>query len=236
MKPNSKRLARAVQVVVGMACWAPWIVTQASVYDFSIAHSPSSYELSTHEVIFSPGGPIKTVWDPGNASVTPTVLRSGDTLTFDFYLTSPLQVTDLASNPDASEMIYWAVGGSGSLSSAQSMNYDWQFLGTSGALLSVDTPGTGVLRPIPGQLQGVINVSQTFRTLNLTDSSFTFSGIRLSMTVPSIPADWTINTVRLDFAADDIRIVPEPVFESLGGLVLFFAAWERVWSRRGSKR
>ena len=227
-----KSFTLITKVTIGMACLTPGVVAQANIYDFPVTLTPSSYQLSTHEVIFSPGGPIKTVWDPGNVSVMPTALHTGDTLTFDFNLSNRLLATDLAANPDATEMIYWAVAGSGTLSTEQAMPYDWQFLGTSGALFSADVTGTGVLRPIPGQLQGVINVSQTFRTLNLTDGSFAFGGLRLTMTVPSIPSSWTIHSVRVSFAADDIQIVPEPTFESLGGLFMAAATVGRWWHRR----
>jgi hypothetical protein len=216
-------------LVIGVACSKPAIAAHAGVYDFPFSLTPSSYQLSTQQVIYTPGGPIKTVWDPGNVLVAPTALHSGDTLTFDCNLTSPLLATDLASNPDTTEMIYWAVAGNGSLPTQQSMPYDWQFLGTSGALLLSDISGTGVLRTIPSQLQGVINISQTFRTLNLTDSSFAFSGIRLSMTVPTIPSDWTISSVRLSFAADAIQVVPEPTFTMFGGLFITGVAIRRRW-------
>ena len=207
-------------LILGLACGSTCIPTRASVYQFPITITPSSSQFSIHEVIYSPGGPVKTVWDPGNVSVQPTTLRAGDIAVFDFTLNRPLTATDLASNPDASEMIYWAVSGSGTLSANATMEYDWQFLDASGALLSADIPGTGVLRPIPSQVQGVINVSQTFRTLNLTDSSFAFSGIRLSMVVPSIASGWTINWVRLSVAADEMGVVPEPTFGLVGGMGL----------------
>lgn len=218
-------------VAMATACLTNRVAAQGNIYDFQIFIDPSSAQISEHEVIFSPNGPIKTVWDPGNVSVSPTTLHFGDILTFDFNLAQALRATDLAANPDTTEMIFWAVSGSGTLPIAESMQYEWQFLSTSGALLSTTITGGGVLRSIPGQVQGVINTSQTFRTLNLTDSSFTFSGLRLTMTVPSISSGWTINSVRSSFAADDIQIVPEPAFGSLAGLCMVVLAFARFRQR-----
>jgi len=115
------------------------------------------------------------------------------------------------------------------------MQYEWQFVSTSGALLSSDILGNGVLRPIPGQLQGVINASQTFSEINLTDSSFAFGGLRLTLTVPNMPSFWVINGISMDFAADNVQIVPEPSAKSLAELCGTIVVLRRCWQRRSSK-
>jgi hypothetical protein len=222
-------------VAIGTVCSTGRIAAQGTIYEFPISIAPSSSQLSTHEVIFSPNGPVKTVWDSGNVSVGPKALYSGDTVVFDFALSSLLLASDLASNSDTNEMIYWFVSGSGPLTTSLTMQYEWQFLSTSGALLASNIFGYGVLRPIPGQLQGVINASQTFSELNLTDSSFAFGGLRLTLTVPNMPSFWVINGVRMDFASDNVQIVPEPTAKSLAGLCGTIVVFMRCWQRRSSK-
>ena len=211
----TRRLVLGIGICLAGAARVGTLHAASVVY--TIPMTPTASQLSQRVVIDSQ---YKYVWDSGMLTISPVKLYAGDTLTFNLNFTQALQATDLASYPDASEMIYWAMGGSGTLAVSQTMHYQWQFLSTSGELLAATIPGDGVLRPIPGQVQGVINPSQYFETLNLTDSSFTFAGLSLTVSIPYIASGWTVNFCRIDFASDDLQIVPipEPAFGSLAGL------------------
>ena len=204
---HARLLAACVAVLI--PCAAP-VAAQANSYtqDLSVSLSPS--QLSTKEVITSPG-PIKTVWDSANQPLTLAALSSGDTLTVNLKFNGFLRATDQQNPVDTREMIYWFLDGTGYLSAAQDMPYGWQFTSASGVLLSSTLSGTGVLRTVNGWAQGAINVSQTFEGSNLTDGSFCFGGIRLTLTMPQIPSGWTPTTVRLAFASDSLVILPSRV-------------------------
>jgi len=194
-------------VTILIPCTAP-VPAQASSFtqDLSVSLSPS--QISTQQVISSIG-PIKTVWDSPSLPLTQAALFSGDTLTLNLRFDNSLRATDLQNPVDTNEMIYWCLGGTGSLSTPQTMAYVWQFTSASGLLLSSSIPGNGLLRRLAdGSIQGVINVSQTFEELNLTYSSFSFGGIRLTLTIPQIASGWTPTFLRLSFASDGLAIVP----------------------------
>jgi hypothetical protein len=203
----------------------------------TVYHIPvtlSGAQLTQREVIFSPNGPVKYVWDSGNQLLSPARLNGGEVLTFNFNFDQRLLATDLAANLDPSEMIFWAAGGTGSLAAAPPLPYQWQFLAPSGDLLTPTISGTGVLRNI-GTLQGVINPSQTFRTLDLTDSSFSFGGLQLTLTVPATPVGWTVSSVRVNFASDHLQIVavPEPGSVALGCCGVALLGWAAFRKRVG---
>ena len=199
------RLLAAVMALL-IPCAAP-VAAQGSSYtqDLSVSLSPS--QVSTKEVITTPG-PIKTVWDSASQPLTLAALSSGDTLTVNLKFNGFLRATDLQNTVDTNEMLYWVLDGTGSLSAAQDLPYVWQFTSASGALLSSSISGNGVLRLLDSSIQGVINTSQTFEELNLTCGSFSFGGIRLVLTIPQIASGWTPTWVRLSFASDSMAIVP----------------------------
>jgi hypothetical protein len=208
----------------------------ATSYTQNLNIGITSSQFSTREVIRSPG-PIKNVWNPSWVKFNQAALFFGDTLTLNLNFDHSLQAADLNDSLDANEMIYWAFGGSGSLSANQDLAYQWRFTSVSGSLLMQPITGTGVLRQLSnGSVQGVINASQTYRELNLTDSSFTFSGIQLTLTIPQIASGWTPGYIIPEIASDRLSmVVPEPASLSLAGFGFTLLLVNRISCNRIGK-
>ena len=205
-------VVRAVISAVSSSNSAPAMATtlppQGITYNVPVTLSAN--QLSQQQIVSIPG-PFKMVWDSGNIAVSPGVLQPTDTLVVNFNFDRAVQASDLIAMSDTNEGIYWVVGGTGSQSSVMAMNYQWQFFTTSGVIFSTTNSGSGWLRPISGgNVQGVIDTNFVYRLLDLTDSTFTFSGLRLTMVVPTNGAAWTVNTVRVAFGADDVQIISVP--------------------------
>jgi hypothetical protein len=180
---------------------------QATTYTQSLSVALAPSQISTQEVIHS--GLIKTLWECPALPLTQATLVEGDNLSVNLKFDKLLRATDLQNTVDTNEMIYWCFTGAGSLATNLDMAYVWQFTSASGSLFSPSIAGNGLLRRLlDGSIQGVINVSETMRELNLTDGSFAFGGIRLTLSIPQIASGWTPTTLRLNFASDGLAILP----------------------------
>lgn len=158
--------------------------------------------------------------------------KKNEVLELNFTLDKPLRVTDWGIfNND--ESIHFRFDGAGATPGGpvQDLRYKWKFTGVTGDYRA-DNPitGTGILNGNGGL--GYINNttsffkpfgdSQAVRDINLTDHSFTFTDLHLTVEVPSSVSDtWSPDQVTFSVAADKIAIVPEPNSVMVYGIGLF---------------
>jgi hypothetical protein len=155
----------------------------------------------------------KDVWTSGPLTFVPPPggYGPGDLLKLNITLTGGcLTVTDTGFfNTD--ESIYFFIGGSGGVGGGlvHDLVYSWTFTGVTGTLPINPILGVGVLGGISGN--GLINLTNVRRDLELTNGSFTFCDIHLAVLVPAtIGANWAPTFVNVSVDGDSVSIAPPP--------------------------
>lgn len=182
-------------------------------------------------------GVLEDIWKSLQITFPQNQLSGGDRLILnvDFNNNGRISVTDELIGDD--ESIYFFIGGSGGTGGGaeQQLQYEWLFTDVSGDLKVNPITGTGTLFGISGN--GIINNTNSHRNLNLTDSSFSFGDITLTVTVPNtIGSFWSPTFVRFEVDGDSIVVVPEPGTYVLGSISCFAVAAIGRLNKREKKR
>jgi hypothetical protein len=159
-------------------------------------------------------------------------VNSGDTIVITAnILDGAVKLSDRLTDPDDLEGVFFAMGfGTGAISADAPILYEWEFLGVDGALDVNPIIEDGVLRDTTFGIQATTNFGQTWDRVNYTDDMFSFTGIRLTLEMPSvITTPFDPDSIRFSVLADAAEFVPAPEPPTITALA---AGLIGLWVRR----